>query len=71
MMTMNTGYRYKYESVQDFRLTKDKREVFRVDMVKNGEQKQYQFSTRNEGRDITAYLANAGKVKHVNFHKPK
>jgi len=42
-----------------------------VDMVKNGEQKQYQFSTRNEGRDITAYLANAGKVKHSNFHKPK
>jgi hypothetical protein len=68
---IEAGYRYKYESVSDFRLTKDKREVFRVDMVKNGEQKQYQFSTRNEGRDITAYLANAGKVKHVNFHKPK
>jgi hypothetical protein len=68
---IEAGYRYKYESVSDFRLTKDKREVFRVDMVKNGEQKQYQFSTRNEGRDITAYLANAGKIKHVNFHKPK
>jgi hypothetical protein len=68
---IEAGYRYKYESVSDFRLTKDKREVFRVDMIKNGEQKQYQFSTRNEGRDITAYLANAGKVKHTNFHKPK
>lgn len=71
---IEAGYRYKYELVEDFRLTKDKRDVFRVNMIKNGEQKQYQFSTRNEGRDITAYLSNAGKVKHAkheSFHKPK
>jgi len=60
---IEAGYRYKYEQVTDFRLTKDKREVYTIDMIKNDEAKQYQFSTRNEGKDISEYL--------MNFHKPK
>lgn len=60
------GYRYKYEAVHDFRLTKDKREVYTINMVKNGEAKQYQFSTRNEAKDISEYLMAFHKAE-----KPK
>lgn len=38
------NYHYKYEYVENFKLTVNKRGIYTIDMEKNGEQKRYQFS---------------------------
>jgi len=55
------GYHYKYELVEDFKLTLDKKKVYTIDMVKNGDRKRYQFSQNHlkEAKDIL----NALKTK--------
>ena len=48
------NYHYKYELVEDFRLTLDKNKVYTIDMVKNGDRKRYQFGQNplKEAKDI-------------------
>jgi hypothetical protein len=56
---IDRGYRYKYEAVTDFSLTRDKRGIYTIDMVKGGEQKIYQFSKRSGKDEIREMFAMA------------
>jgi hypothetical protein len=51
-----SGYPYKYEMVENFVLKKDKREVFTIEMTKNDEFKRYQFSKKNDSKEVRKYL---------------
>lgn len=55
-LLIRKNYQFKYEKVEDFKLTKNNKNVFTIDMVKNGEQKKYQFSDSNNGKEIAKYL---------------
>ena len=49
------GYRFKYESVENFSL-KRSRDIYTINMIKNGENKTYKFTDSQIGRDITHIL---------------
>jgi hypothetical protein len=51
-----SGYPYKYELVENFVLKKDTREVFTIEMIKNSEFKRYQFSKKNDSKEVRKYL---------------
>lgn len=55
-MLIRKNYLFKYEVVEDFKLAKNNKGIYTIDMVKNGEQKKYQFSTSNNGKEIAKYL---------------
>jgi hypothetical protein len=42
--------------VENFVLKKDKREVFTIEMTKNDEFKRYQFSKKNDSKEVRKYL---------------
>jgi hypothetical protein len=65
---IDRGYRYKYEAVTDFSLTRDKRGIYTIDMIKGGEQKIYQFSKRSGKDEIREMFAMAAvNVSPKNF----
>ena len=49
------GYRFKYESVENFSLKRN-RDLYTINMIKNGENKTYKFTDSQIGRDITHIL---------------
>lgn len=55
-MLIRKNYMFKYEEIQNFKLSKNNKGIYTIDMVKNGEQKKYQFSTTNNGKEIAKYL---------------
>jgi hypothetical protein len=55
------GYGYKFELVENFALKK-KRDLFTIEMNKNGEFKRYQFTDSSTGKEITRLMNE--KLKH-------
>lgn len=49
------GYKFKYESVENFSLKRN-RDIYTINMIKNGENKTYKFTDSQIGRDITHIL---------------
>jgi len=54
------GYRFKYESVENFSL-KRSRDIYTISMIKNNEPKTYKFTDSQIGRDITHILHERAK----------
>lgn len=54
------GYKFKYESVENFSL-KRSRDLYTINMIKNGENKTYKFTDSQIGRDITNILHERAK----------
>lgn len=54
------GYRFKYESVENFSLKRN-RDLYTINMIKNGENKTYKFTDSQIGRDITHILHERAK----------
>jgi len=59
------GYRFKYESVENFSL-KRSRDIYTISMIKNNEPKTYKFTDSQIGRDITYILHE--KAKQYKLH---
>jgi len=59
------GYRFKYESVENFSL-KRSRDIYTISMIKNNEPKTYKFTDSQIGRDITHILYE--KAKQYKLH---
>jgi len=59
------GYRFKYESVENFSLKRN-RDIYTISMIKNGENKTYKFTDSQIGRDITYILHE--KAKQYKLH---
>ena len=57
------GYEFKYESVTNFRLTKNE-DLYTIRMTKNGEPKQYQFTDSATGKEIQRMLYGTQKENH-------
>lgn len=59
------GYRFKYESVENFSLKRN-RDIYTISMIKNGEPKTYKFTDSQIGRDITHILTERANQYKVN-----
>jgi len=59
------GYRFKYESVENFSL-KRSRDIYTISMIKNNEPKTYKFTDSQIGRDITHILHERAKQYKIN-----
>jgi len=59
------GYKFKYESVENFSL-KRSRDIYTLNMIKNGENKTYKFTDSQIGRDITHILTERANQYKVN-----
>ena len=55
-LLIRKNYQFKYEKVENFKLSRNNKDVYTIDMVKNGEHKKYQFSQTNNGKEIAKYL---------------
>jgi hypothetical protein len=60
---IDRGYRFKYEKVTDFSLSKNKKDLFTINMKKNGEHKTYQFHKTNNGDEVKRFLMLAANEK--------
>ncbi len=59
------GYKFKYESVENFSLKRN-RDIYTINMIKNGENKTYKFTDSQIGRDITHILTERANQYKVN-----
>lgn len=59
------GYKFKYESVINFSLSKN-RDLYTIKMIKNGEHKTYKFTDSQIGRDISGILYERAKNYKLN-----
>lgn len=59
------GYRFKYESVENFSLKRN-RDIYTISMIKNGDSKTYKFTDSQIGRDITHILHERAKQYKIN-----
>lgn len=59
------GYRFKYESVENFSLKRN-RDIYTISMIKNGDPKTYKFTDSQIGRDITHILHERAKQYKIN-----
>jgi hypothetical protein len=57
---LSRGYRFKYELVENFSLSKNQ-DIYTIKMVKNGDPKIYKFTDSNIGRQITELLNEKAK----------
>lgn len=67
-LLISKNYQFKYEEVTNFKLSKNKKSVFTIDMIKNGEFKKYQFQDGNNGKEISTYLqelVNEKELSHI------
>jgi hypothetical protein len=67
-LLISKNYQFKYEEVTNFKLSRNKKSVFTIDMIKNGEFKKYQFQDGNNGKEISTYLqelVNEKELSHI------
>jgi hypothetical protein len=60
----NRGYNYKYETIENFALKKN-RDLFTIEMTKNGEFKRYQFTDSSTGKEITRLMNDKIKQQAI------
>lgn len=58
------GYHYKFEQVENFALKKN-RDLFTIEMNKNGEFKRYQFTDSSTGKEITRLMNDKIKQQAI------
>lgn len=59
-LLINLQYKYKYEKVENFRVTRIQDKVV-IDMTKNDETKRYEFTTGQSGRELGKHIAKQAK----------